>query len=258
MAKKIDPKAKAKRQKIIAGVGGVILLGVLAFQVPRTLKMMHPSDSSSSSSSAPAATSPATTTPTAAPSLGGGNATAAAPTGSDGLIDADAPPPPESGQLLAFGLFRTKDPFKQQLQLGGSSSGSATGSSGGAGAAGATGTGAPTGAAAPSAPAPKSGGGSAQLSAGQTPAQNFATASPTGAEISVNGVSESVSAGGVFPTSNPYFKVVKLTAKRAKISIAGGSLASGAPTVTLTKGKALTLMNTADGTRYVLRLLSTS
>ena len=54
MAKKIVSQAKAKRQKIYAGVGGVILLAVLAFQVPRTLKMMHPADASSSSP-APAA-----------------------------------------------------------------------------------------------------------------------------------------------------------------------------------------------------------
>ena len=33
---------------------------------------------------------------------------------------------------------------------------------------------------------------------------------------------------------------------------------NGSPTVTLTKNKALTLMNTADGTRYVLRLVSVS
>src|SRR5918999_729954 len=41
MAKRVDPKAKAKRQKIFAAVGGVILLGVLAIQVPRTMKMLN-------------------------------------------------------------------------------------------------------------------------------------------------------------------------------------------------------------------------
>ncbi len=44
---------------------------------------------------------------------------------------------------------------------------------------------------------------------------------------------------------------MSLTAKAAKISIAGGSLANGS-TVTLSLGKPVTLMNTADGTRYVL------
>jgi len=84
------------------------------------------------------------------------------------------------------------------------------------------------------------------------------TTPSTTAVISVNGSPESVQVGGTFPSSNPYFKLISLTKKGAKISIAGGSLENGAPTVTLTKNKAVTLMNTADGTRYVLRLISTS
>ena len=98
MAKKIDPKAKAKRQKIYAGVGGVILLAVLAFQVPRTLKMMHPADASSSSPP-PATTTGSTPAPISAPSLSGGNASAAAAApGGDGITDPDAVPAPQSGQ----------------------------------------------------------------------------------------------------------------------------------------------------------------
>ena len=253
MAKKIDPKAKAKRQKIYAGIGGVILLALLAFQVPRTLKMMNPpSDASASSSSTPAATA---TTPLAAPSLSGGNATAAAPTGGDGLVDSDAPPAPQSGQLLAFGLFRTKDPFKQQLAVNG-----ATGSAGATPSTGSTGS---TGVK-PSA-TPTSGGGSAGGSGSSrangptvVPVTTPAPAAVTTAEISVNGVAQTVQVGGVFPSSDPFFKLVKVTRKSAKISIAGGTLANGAPTVTLTKAKPLTLQNTSDGTRYVLRLLSVS
>src|SRR5262249_56833791 len=65
MAKKIDPKAKAKRQKIFAAIGGVILLGLLAFQVPRPMKLLHPPHESSSSS-APAATTTTPTSPVAA------------------------------------------------------------------------------------------------------------------------------------------------------------------------------------------------
>ncbi len=62
--------------------------------------------------------------------------------------------------------------------------------------------------------------------------------------------------GGQFPASNPTFRLVSLTKKTAKIAIAGGSLEGGSQTVTLKKNVPLTLMNTADGTRYVLRLLS--
>jgi len=45
-----------------------------------------------------------------------------------------------------------------------------------------------------------------------------------------------------------------VTAHSAKISIAGGSYATGAQTVTLRENKPVTLMNTADGTRYTLIL----
>jgi hypothetical protein len=246
MAKKIDPKAKAKRQKIYAGVGGVILLAVLAFQVPRTLKMMHPA-TETSSSPAPATTT-ATPAPISAPSLSGGNAAAspaAAEPGGDGISDPDAVPAAASGQLLAFGLFRSKDPFVQQLKLNG-----ATGATGvvpvSSGATGATGpvTGAGVGVSKPAAQ---------PVSPSTAPA-----AASTAAAISVNGTPESVQVGGTFPAANPYFRLVSLTKKGAKISIAGGSLENGAPTVTLTKNKALTLLNTADGTRYVLRLVSVS
>jgi hypothetical protein len=248
MAKKIDPKAKAKRQKIYAGIGGVILLAVLAFQVPRTLKMMHPADASSSSP-APATTPASTPTPISAPSLSGGNAAAAsAAPGGDGITDPDAVPLPQSGQLLAFGLFRSKDPFVQQLNLNGAT-----------GPAGPVSPGGPTGASGPAAGGSGAGGGGSSTPTSPPASTPAAPATPlTTAVISVNGAPESVQVGGTFPTADPYFKLVSLTKKGAKISIAGGTLDNGAPTVTLTKNKALTLMNTADATRYVLRLVSVS
>ena len=258
MAKKIDPKAKAKRQKIFAAIGGVILLGLLAFQVPRTMKMLHPAEESSSSSAPAATTATTPSSPIAAPSLAGGNATAAAAPGGDGLVDADAPPVPQSGQLLAFGLFRTKDPFKQQLEVAddGTGSGETTPSTGTTGPTGAKPSATPTDG---DAVASSSGGGKG--SGGTAPTMRVTSpvsGAVTTAEIAVNGVAQTVQAGGVFPSSDPFFKLVKLTRKGAQISIAGGSLANGAPTVTLTKAKPLTLQNTSDGTRYVLRLLSVS
>ena len=251
MAKRIDPKAKAKRQKIYAAIGGVILLGLLAFQVPRTMKMLHPETESSSSSSTPAATTPASSGPIAAPSLGGGNATASVASSSegDGLVDPDTLPAPASGQLLSFGLFRTKDPFRQQLDANGP-----TGASGVTSAAksatkdkepkGTTGT---TG---------LTSGGGANSSSSATPSAPPVRVVPTTATISVNGSPESVQVGGTFPSADPLFKLVSLTATTARVGIAGGSLESGAAAVTLKKNKPVTLLNTADGTRYVLRLLS--
>jgi hypothetical protein len=248
--KKIDPKAKAKRQKIIAGVGGVILLGVLAFQVPRTMKMLNPpTESSSSSSSAPATTTSSTATPIAAPSLAGGNATAApaAAPGGDGLTDPDAVPTPASGQLLAFGLFRSKDPFAQQLTTGQTGSSGSTGGTAPAGPTGAKGTTGATGVA-------PSGGSSNDGSS--APAASRASVST--AVVSINGAPESVRVGGQFPAASPVFKLVSLTKTGAKVGIAGGTLQTGDATVTLTKNKPVTLLNTSDGQRYVLRLVSVS
>jgi hypothetical protein len=256
MAKKFDPKAKAKKQKVYAAIGGVLLLGLLAFQVPRTMKMLHPPSANESAASTPAVTTP-TSGPIAAPSLSGGNATAVSAGGSgDSLADPDAVPLPQSGQLLAFGRFRTKDPFAQQLRLDCASSGS---------------TGA--GSACPSTSAPAGAGAALKTTAAASSKTTAATGSSgaskhnsvppahatlTTAVISVNGDPQSVKVGSQFPTSDPAFALISVTATTAKIGIAGGSFESGSQTVTLKKNKQLTLMNTADGTRYVLRLLSVS
>jgi hypothetical protein len=80
----------------------------------------------------------------------------------------------------------------------------------------------------------------------------------TTATISVNGSNSSVTVGASFPAAAPVFTLVSLTGTAAKIGIATGSYESGATTVTLTKGKTITLQNTADGARYSLRLVSTA
>ena len=56
------------------------------------------------------------------------------------------------------------------------------------------------------------------------------------------------------PSVVPLFHLVSVTAHTATISIAGGSYATGAATVTLRENKPVTLMNTADGSRYTLVL----
>jgi hypothetical protein len=253
MAKKIDPKAKAKKQKIYAAIGGVLLLGLLAIQVPRTMKMLHPPNPDG-----PAATSPAPTTtasaPIAAPSLSGGNATAVSSSGAGGgLADPDAVPLPQSGQLLAFGLFRTKDPFAQQLDQKCVASSGPTGSETAAACPTTTPTPTATAGATPAKTPP------AEPSHGvPTGTPPPAAALLTTAVILVNGESQSVPVGSQFPTVDPVFTLVSVTATTAKVGIAGGSFESGSHTVTLKKNKPLTLMNTADGLRYVLRLVSIS
>jgi hypothetical protein len=240
MAKKtIDPlKAKQKKQKIIAAVLGVAFLGVMAFEVPRVMKMMK-------TPAAPVAQTTTTSTtlagtPTlAAPTLSGAQQPAPT-TGPSGSLAAAPATTVQDGQLASFSRFASKDPFAQQLSDSTSSS-SSPASSGGSSSGGAT---------APSSPTVP----------GNAPA-------PGSAVISVNGTLYTVATKTDFPqpTSTdpslvPVFHLVSVTAHTAKISIAGGSYATGAPTVTLRENKPVTLMNTADGTRYtlVLRPLGTA
>lgn len=223
MAKKFDAKAKAKRQKIIAAVLGVLLVGVLAYEVPSLMKSKKP----------PVSSAVATPAPTAGVPVAGGPVTAApiaAPVPSTTLSDSDPLAQASSGQLLSFDRFSSKDPFIQQ-----------------AGAAASAST--RPSPAKTKKPEPKP-----PVAANPTPP----TLAPTAARISVNGIRELVDLGKTFPSSDPVFRLVSLTRTTAKIGIAGGSLSTGDATATLTKGKKVTLMNTADGTRYELILLSLS
>jgi hypothetical protein len=248
--KKFDPKAKAKRQKVILAVGGVILLGLLVIQVPKTMKMMK-GQSASSSSPPPATSTTAGSNPLAPPSLDGSTGAAAssgtasgssAATSADGVTDPSNPLTPNAGQLVSFSKFKSKDPFHQQIALGCQSE-PVSGASG-------TCTSAPSSTMKKSAAIPATGG---QLIAGES---KPVAVKPQTATISVNGAATTVALGGLFPAGTPVFTLVSLTTSTARIGIAGGSYESGATTVVLKKGKTVTLVNTADGTRYALRLVA--
>jgi hypothetical protein len=242
MAKKsVDPlKAKQKKQKIVAAVLGVAFLGLIAFQAPRVLKQLHGSGPppSVSHGANTTATTPSGTPTLAAPTLGSDTQTPAASTPSTSSL-ATSPAAPASlqdGQLASFSRFASKDPFAQQISDG--SSGSAGSSS------------SPSGSSTGSKPSASTPG----RSSGRAP-------TPGSAVISVNGTLYSVAVGTDFPQKSstdpsvvPLFRLVSLTAHTAKVAIVGGSYANGAPTVTLSENKPLTLMNTADGTRYRLIL----
>jgi hypothetical protein len=225
MAKKDLLKAKQRKQKVIAAVLGVGLLVVLGVSVPFTLKMMKGGanyDTNAVSTATTTATTPVATTTTATAEL----------------ADASAPAASASfGQLLSFDRFQSKDPFVQQVN---ESSGIETsGSTVPSGRSTTAPVAAPT-AAPPTSPAPR-----------PAPAP-----APTTAVISVNGEPGDVlTAGTDFPIASPLFTLVSLTREGAKIAIAGGSYQNGAPTALLRRGKKLTLVNTADGTRYELTLL---
>ncbi len=240
MAKRVDLKAKQKRQKIVAAGGGVILLGVLVIQGPKTWALLHAKAPAEPPPTA--APAPGTPVPLAPPTTAGGAPSGSATSGQ--LIDSDPAPVPTQNQLLSFSRFVTKDPFVAQVDTKG----------------GAAATPTPAPSAKPSSPGsplvPAPNGSGSKTTPTPSKEDQPTPAKPTTATISVNGVSESISVDKDFPTAEPIFRLVSLTRRSAKISIAGGSFASGKPTITLELGKTVTLMNTADGTRYEIRLIS--
>jgi hypothetical protein len=223
MAKRLDPKAKAKREKLIAGVAGLVLLGVLAFAIPMTMKQLKSQQAPAAAAAAPPATSTTTPTVTASLASSAGTSTVAL------------------GQLGSLSRFDGKDPFAQQVDphgavvLVGKLPGQ-TGRSPGSGAA-------PTASSPPPPPPPK-----------------VAPTPPDSAVITVNGgPPQKISVGQDFPLApfDPLFHLASVGRGVARVSIAGGSLSDGHATVTVRKGHPLTLQNDADGTQYVLRLLWT-
>jgi hypothetical protein len=228
-------KAKAEKQKKIA-IGLVVLLAAAGAYAVHTMMSLNKSGGAKPEVAA-VDTTGSTTTPApaptsalpAAPTLGGAlpTDTTASPgtAGSTQLVDS-VKAPVDTGQLQSFSLFESKDPFNAGGP--GSSSTSTKQSSGNSG--------------------------SNKTKPPKTPPAP-PTAPPTSAVISVNGSSETVAAGSNFPSANPVFQLLSLTDTTAKVAVAGGSYASGASTLTLKVNKPVTLVNTADGTRYTLTQL---
>ena len=257
MRKRMDPaQAKAKRQKKILVVLGVVMVALLAFQLPKLLKKDSPA-------AAPTATAPAQggTTTTTTPSGGGATLASANPPSSADLPDEPDPAPvPQRGQLVSFNLFKSKDPFVPQLEA-------APAGSAGAESPPASVPTAPTESTPPAGTPPELTPPATTPPASEPPASAPPAAEPPAAEptpekvptsatISVNGISEVVKIGDAFPKADPLFRLASIKDGVAKITIAGGSLQDGAEAVSLTKDEPLTLMNTADGTKYVIRLVS--
>ena len=222
-------EAKDRRAKRLAIGGAVLLAAVLAFEMPKVLK-----GHGSSTSAPPAAT-------TTAPSYGASTTPASTPVASAAVLPAtstkltssDLAPRRSKAQLYSFSHFTGKDPFVQQVSASDITS-SPSGISG------------------------TSSGGSKKTSpkAQTTSARMLARTGVV--TLEVNGKTQSVRVGGSFPSSNPLFKLVSISRGLVRIGIASGSYQSGAQTVSLAAGRTLTLVDTADGVRYRIRLLSAS
>lgn len=211
--------ARERKQKIFVVIGGVALLGLLAFQLPRLLGGSSPS------------AAPAVETTAADP--------AALPRGTQPqtqtrvvLLDTDRPLAPAPGKLSSFTVFTRKDPFIQQV-VSPSPSGGSPGTGGGKQSTTKTET------------------SSKGFSVGGAPT-TLATV------ISVNGTRQVLVPGAAFPAADPVFVLVgeQPDAKTVVIGIAGGAYASGAKTTKLKIGKPLVLVNTTTGARYRLVLVA--
>jgi hypothetical protein len=257
MAKRIDPlKAKAAKQKKIAIVGALLLVAVLAFQGPKTLKMLKGPQRGAQTAAAPTGPGgPAVPDPVVGGPATGGAATPAgapaAPVAADlaAVADSDSAPEPEQGQLATFERFASKDPFAQQAEE----------------------IPAPPPAppkeadtdettTTPAKPADGVSGEADGSDAGFTSGDPAVVAPEraTATSIAVNGEAEEVAVDGTFPKDAPTFVLASIAkdGKSVRIGVAGGSYASGDETLKLVLGKRISLQNTADGSRYELELLS--
>ena len=215
--------ARERKQKMFVAIGGLVLLLLMAIQLPRLL--------GGSSSAAPASET-TVENPSSPDDPGSIQAPISLP-GSDGT--------PTASKLRSFTVFSKKDPFVQQVET---DPGTGTGTTGGA-AGGSTGT---TGEA-------------GQPKGEPVPSQGFTVGGAPSAAvtvISVNGGRQALVPGTAFPSRDPVFVLVaeQPEARSVVIAVAGGAYANGAKTTKLRVGRALVLVNTATGAKYRLKLVA--
>ena len=218
MAKANPPAARERKQKIFVAVGGLMLLALLAIQLPKIM------GGSASEASATTETTVAGDAATPSPSVPSGAVPAALDTGGAG-----------AGQLRSFGVFDRKDPFVQQIEDPAADSGDGGGGAGDGG----------------------SGSGDTKPPPSEDFSTDD-PAAPAVTVISVNGARQALSAGAAFPVADPVFVLIAESpkAKTVTVGIAGGSYANGAGGTKLRVGKPLVLVNTTTGARYRLVLVA--
>jgi hypothetical protein len=222
--------ARERKQKIFVVVGGLVLVLLLAIQLPKVL-----GGGSDSASPETSETTEATEATTQAETTAPEPKTEAPTTVAVSLGDTDRPLPSDPRKLRSLRSFSGKDPFVQQVDTPTPEAGGEAGS-----AADGPGDG--------EEPQPEEN--SAGFSVGQ------ATASAT--VISVNGVRPVLSPGDLFPTASPTFVLVaeQPSANTVSIGVAGGQYEGGAKVTKLTVRKPLVLVNTTTGASYRLVLVS--
>jgi len=216
-------KAEERKKKIVLAVASVLLLAVLAFQLPRMLKRLHPASS------------------TAAP--------ASATSGSSTAVDPFASPAKNGAKRsLLLTHLSPKDPFSPLMRedkTGASSSGPVFGPS----------SANPTATNATALPKPGAKSGPIPFSTQNpvAPGGSGSRVSVSAAVIWINDSPQIVGLAQAFPAAAPAFKLVSVNAKAVKIRVAGGRFADGRATITVRRGHGVTLVNTTTGVRYDIR-----
>ncbi len=216
----MTPEARAARerkQKIFVAVGGLLLVGLLAIQLPKIL------GGASSPEAAPVTTTDASGLPVQVSPPG-----AAAPV----ALVASAP---ESAKLSSFSSFAVKDPFVQQVAMQPPVAAAAEG-------AGTTAT--KKDGETVKAPAQ-------EFATGTTSVAAVTIVTVNGARHVLEAGVKFPASDPVF-----VLVAEKPDAKAVVVGIAGGVYAGGAKTTTLRVGKPLTLVNTATGAKYRISLVS--
>lgn len=233
--KPADPRKQkeAKQKKLLLLLVPVLAI-LLVLQGPKLLKVVNGGDAKTEAApaeTAPASTDPATTPPDPSAADPATVLDPVALAGTAILTDSDVPPPADEGQLTSFGRFVGKDLFAQLVE-----------------------------------PAPSqedqppaedaSGTDDAQPGDGDGDSSDAEPETPNTAELTVNGVAESVTVGGSFPASDPIFRLAEIDGEVAKIGLVTGSFSTGDATLDLKVGETLTLVSQPDGIRYQIKLLN--
>jgi hypothetical protein len=215
----VTPEARAARerkQKIFVVVGGLLLLAMLAFQLPKLLGGSSPAEAA------------ATTTETTLPGQ-------VAPTGTARVARVGSTAAATSGKITSFSVFAAKDPFVQQVVT-----------PNGLGAAGAEGDG-KGGGTGTSDTAEKP----TKFATGKTSAAAVTIVTVNGARQVLEPGMKFPAADPLF-----VLVAEKPGSKSVVVGIVGGAYSGGAKTTTMKVGKPITLVNTTTGARYKISLVS--
>jgi hypothetical protein len=214
--------AREKRQKLIlAGASVVLVVVALIFVLPLLR-------GGSSETLTPIATVPAAT------------ATAAPSPSTAGVASDD--PVVSVARLAALRKKSSRDPFKPLIGANPPASGSGSSSAG-------------SNAASPSRQpvAPRAVGFTPRAATPGRPTSSApAVVRPTAAVIWTNGRRQVVGRLQTFMVGDATFRLVSFSGQTMRIRVAGGVFSGGGATLTVRKGRTLTLANTATGVRYRL------